>query len=207
MERSILFRGFNINKNGNEVAFIYGEPRKGKWVTGSLSLALDEEEDKNGYRAVDYYILGLRGDIRIVVPDTIGQYIGRNDYSGNPIFEDYIVKFKTCEAGHWNTGVVKYNERSCAYVIEYEVEKNPVPKYVTLFSDIPKDDYIEIIGDIHSTPDFLSMSNKYNEPNKSFTKIEISIKPEEDNDSIKEQKTKRTLDLINKNEKNKGEDK
>ena len=63
----------------------------GEWVEGSLHTEYGETT-KDGSRAIDYRILGMRGECDYVAPDTVGECTGLTDKNGKLIFEGDIVE-------------------------------------------------------------------------------------------------------------------
>ena len=97
--REILFRGKRENN--------------GKWVEGSLSIQ-NGETLNDGTRTFEYRIMGMRGELDYVNPETVCQYTGLKDKNGKKIFEWDIVKVK------FRDGRVGSLEKEYNYVVRYD---------------------------------------------------------------------------------------
>ena len=63
-----------------------GKRSNGEWAEGSLHIEYGEMT-KDGNRAIDYRILGMRGECYYVDPTTIGECTGLKNKNGKLIFE------------------------------------------------------------------------------------------------------------------------
>lgn len=97
--REILFRGKNYD---------------GEWEQGSLHTEYGETT-QDGKREIDYRILGMRGECRYVIPETIGQYTGLTDKNGNKVFEGDILKFTDEEYDYEWIGMVEFGNPNAEY--------------------------------------------------------------------------------------------
>lgn len=77
--RKIIFRGKLIGS--------------GKWVQGGIAPAYHEAADPMAHEEQEvYYSIITKGRPYAVDQDSIGQYTGKNDKNGEPIFEDDLVE-------------------------------------------------------------------------------------------------------------------
>lgn len=137
--REILFRGKTYD---------------GEWVEGSLHIEYGETS-KDGKRKTDYRILGMRGECRYIIPETVGQYTGLTDKNDNKIFEGDVLAWNDNELDtngelfEDEISVVKFSEETLTFVKSYE---DP-------FDDVTLDScdksYIKVIGNIHDNPELL----------------------------------------------------
>ena len=134
--REILFRG---KRKDN-----------GEWVEGCLHFQWGETTN-DGRATKDAYILGMRGEVAEVDPETVGQYTGLTDKNGKWIFEGDILVIRNCRE---HPVLVKFIEFSWQCVIpnvnayihyRHRLENN-YTKY-------------EVIGNIHDNPELLEDPN------------------------------------------------
>lgn len=153
--RDILFRGFYENKNGTEKVFCGGKWHKGKWVEGCYFMAKD-----NKYNIL-HYISEIKGEqIFKIIPETLGQYTGKNDINGNNIFENHIVKDCNGNIGVIVFGTYNYNPITEDFHIGFyihwqdtKLRKRGLRKDLGFWVS----DGLKIIGNIHSNPELLEM--------------------------------------------------
>lgn len=131
--REILFRG---KREDN-----------GQWVIGFLSKT--RGLDNKLHICIDYEEKGLMCS-SIVVPSTIGQYTGLTDKNGTKIFEGDIVKEKDCV----HNGEIQIYGRKWAIYFKDGVFFGYRKGYKGCGSSnfLPNIRGIEIIGNIHTTP-------------------------------------------------------
>lgn len=136
MMREILFRGKTYD---------------GEWENGSLLIQWGEMTN-DGEREREYLILGMRGESRFVIPETVGQYTGLKDENGKRIFEGDIVRAQDnlifspfCDG---LVGKVVYIET--AFFIE---PKDPT-KSEYLFNECA---IYEVFGNIHDNPELMEV--------------------------------------------------
>lgn len=159
--REICFRGKTYDK---------------EWVEGSIHIEYGETT-KDGKRDKDYRILGMRGECRYVIPETVGQFTGlydntkweeltteekikfllsengdtrsKEDWKGKPIFEGDIVKCGKWEYGRKPMyGHIVYGT-CCFCVQDINSKNNPA-------MDLCRD--FKVIGNIHDNPELLEVS-------------------------------------------------
>lgn len=161
--REILYRGKNELTN--------------EWEYGSLHIQ-SGEVNENDNQELEYRILGLRGEIDYVIPETVGQYIGLTDKNGKKIFEGDILEVDVYEyetesysfsvfdeiVGRRNkkqTGrkikalwTVEYKEHRCRgngfFAYGKDRRFNILLTQSTLFNANPM-----VIGNIHDNPELL----------------------------------------------------
>lgn len=84
--REILFRGFHKEENGKEKIYIDGQPIKGKWFFGSLIYDINKKwyiHENNCALCIGFHE---------VIPETIGQYLNKQDKNDRKIFENDNLK-------------------------------------------------------------------------------------------------------------------
>ena len=124
--REILFRG-KREDNGEWVYGYYACIGKHHYIlTGKLNLI--------GAVNFEHYL---------VIPETVGQYIGLTDRDGKKIFEWDIVKTEDC------CYVVIWDSARATYYLS-----NPIAKTLTDFYHYFGEDLI-LIGNIHDNPELL----------------------------------------------------
>ena len=154
MTREHLFRGFHPDENGTTIITLNEIQIKGEWIKGDLI-------ENQG----DYYIYHANsGDtwIRVcydneivvrgykVIPETVGEFIGKTDKNGKKIFEDDIVTIITSNNyGNINgfTGIVVYND--CGFEL-LNIEDTECLECIWY-----KNSELEVIGNIHDNPELL----------------------------------------------------
>lgn len=151
--REILFRGFHKCIHGNQRIILNGHRYKGNWIQGCYFVA----KDKN-FKILNY-ISEIKGEkIFKIIPETLGQYIGRTDKNGNKIFEGDIVKqSKSIYFGIVKFGEYGYNgDLHLGFYIDWNKKSNP---YNMLRQDLMYwvNDGLEVIGNIHSNPKLLEV--------------------------------------------------
>ena len=110
----------------------------GKWVEGSFV----KNHSSCSICVISTTQAGARRFYK-VIPETVGQYIGRTDKNDKEIFENCIVDI--CYKGiHYATATVKYDNNQ--FVLD-------TPGYVLSQSVWEDNDYsFEVIGNIHDKP-------------------------------------------------------
>lgn len=90
----------------------------GEWVTGCYIFCAEENEHR-----IITSILSSDDDILIsacaypVDPDTVSQYIGKDDAEGNPVFEKDTIK----DLGN-NLAKVVWNNDTCGYYADFGMD-------------------------------------------------------------------------------------
>lgn len=122
--REILFRGKPL------------ENLHGKFIYGSLGV-IDTD------LCAIYHCFEFTDDeMLLVVPESVGQYIGLTDKNGKKIFEGDIVKYK-------NSSPCKIAYIDSQFVMMW---KNFYRNFERVY-----DDEIEVIGNIHDNPELLEV--------------------------------------------------
>jgi uncharacterized phage protein (TIGR01671 family) len=138
MNREIEFRGKDV--------------KSGEWLYGSYFT------DGRWDYIIPQNTFGIQ-----VVPDTVGEFIGKKDKNSIKIFEGDIVRRKESAYGLEDIGVVRYDCHLCAFVLEYE-------SYGEVCQDTFDDEFseedghytiygtysYEVIGNIHVNPELLN---------------------------------------------------
>jgi uncharacterized phage protein (TIGR01671 family) len=130
--REILYRGKLIRD-------INPQKPAGSWVYGGYYLW------KNGACIhEDNACIGL-----FVDPETVGEYTGLNDREGRRIFEGDIVELDYGRFGKAR-GVIKWSEKECGFML---IGKYGKVNSLARVNESPE--AVEIIGNIHDTPELL----------------------------------------------------
>ena len=142
MNREMIFRGKRLDNN--------------EWVYGDLV-----HDNKCGcyIYPLDCHALFVENKVD---PDTVGEFIGKNDKNSIKIFEGDVVRRKDSVYGIEDTGVVKYDCHLCAFIFEYEsYEETFQSTFDDEFSDEDGNCTIdgtysyEVIGNIYNNPELL----------------------------------------------------
>ena len=128
----ILFRG----KSKGKPEWVYGSLYKEGSQAFILVGGRFYPEPSNGQSA-----LGIM-DWYEVIPETVGQFTGLTDKSGDKIFEGDIVLIE----GH-SIGVIRYLSDEALFAVDF-------PSHSLSLNDTTSK-YIEIIGNIHDNPELL----------------------------------------------------
>lgn len=158
--REILFRGFHPDENGKEKVFVNGEWVKGMWVKGyyynaidSVKLQINKTVEKRYYIAREYtyeqHPYGALSPTYLVIPETVGQFIGWLDKKGNKVFEGDILEACYDKEHPTNTYRSLVMQKECAWGIYNEI----YDEFDVL--DSFQQDYNVFIGNIHSNPELL----------------------------------------------------
>lgn len=132
--REILFRGKNYD---------------GDWEQGSLHTEYGETT-QDGKREIDYRILGMRGECRYVIPETVGQYTGLTDKNGTKVFEGDIIKVECAGNNRGIEGTVaKVVFEKCKFALVWGWHNEIV--CLTDFCNVT----FEVISNIHDNPELL----------------------------------------------------
>ena len=126
--RKILFRGKCIHddkQNGY---------KKGEWIYGSLFIQSTTDE---------VFIFDFTDSKIPVDPETVGQYIGLEDYSSSKAYEGDIVQ----DLDDGTLGIVYWDEEEAGFMIE--IENCAVPA-----QDIS---YYQVIGNKWDNPELLKI--------------------------------------------------
>ena len=115
----------------------------GKWVFGSFVKIKKPESD-----SFDCFIVEMSAEYYRVIPETVGQYTGREDKQRNKIFEGDIVAYpglnkKGFPADIW------YNQRKGSYEIR-KIGYNHIGLYNSEYCYV-------VIGNIYDQPELLNI--------------------------------------------------
>lgn len=115
--RNYIFRGFHPDESGSKTITLNGKKIKGEWVYGAYDF---NKEHKRGFIVcVGIDNLGPIAYIQEVIPETVGQYIGKDDKNDKTIFEGDIVQSEEYQQGD-EIGVVVYDSNDCTYWVHSE---------------------------------------------------------------------------------------
>lgn len=126
----ILFRGKTLTGKWVEGAYykqeeFYGTPE-------DAHIIIKSKEDISYDQALDY---------SVVMPETVGQYIGLCDRNGRKLFEGDIVEYKE------EYGQITYSDTEAMFVVEFDT-------WCTDFDHLYGRE-LEVVGNIHDTPELL----------------------------------------------------
>lgn len=141
--REIKFRGFYACQDEDEQIFIGGELVNGAWVYGYVW--------KNGrgqYFITEYN--GLR--MYAVIPETVGQYTGLKDKSGNEIYQGDIIKGFIPEIANEpeRKGIVKWG--LYGWIVDFKLPKYESGIGIVGFCSFRN---YEVIGNIYDNSELL----------------------------------------------------
>ena len=88
-----------------------------------------------------------------VLPETVGQYTGLTDRNGKRIFEGDICKFKRFNDVH--IGKVVFNVTTASFIMWYQPIVGAYGEKATQKMLLSVCDDIEVIGNIHDSPELL----------------------------------------------------
>ena len=159
--REILFRGFHPC-DGPDTIVVNGEKIKGRWVEGLCFLqdhdgnaAIGDKIDtKSVYQYQKEWILitGYGAIGLPVIADTVCQYTGLTDSSGQKVFEGDILKFTDRPNDYEWTGRIEFGNPNGGYTWGYQIVhlSGPKPNIDTLcwFDMEEGGAYSEVIGTI-----------------------------------------------------------
>ena len=140
--REILFRGKRTDNS--------------EWIYGNY--CYDELIDKSGYEdlIIEY---PADGEIRRVIPETIGQYTGLTDKNGKKIFEGDIVKITDRNVCFETMAVIEFGNPNGLYNWGWQLkplENKPFAIEILHWVDMEDSGaFIEVIGNIHDNPELL----------------------------------------------------
>ena len=143
--REILFRGKRTDNS--------------EWIYGNY--CYDELIDKSGYEdlIIEY---PADGEIRRVIPETIGQYTGLTDKNGKKIFEGDIVKITDRNVCFETMAVIEFGNPNGLYNWGWQLkplENKPFAIEILHWVDMEDSGaFIEVIGNIHDNPELLKGS-------------------------------------------------
>lgn len=134
--REFLFRGKRIDND--------------EWVYGSF--CMDAVEQKNGLCGVDGFIRLYdfdKGKMQMheVDRETVGQFTGLTDKSGQKIFEGDVVRFEDID-GEMVVCVVLWGACGGRWELDVPATGN---RFAMSFYDV----VVEVIGNIHDNPELL----------------------------------------------------
>ena len=120
----------------------------GGWTYGSLvkevcgDVWIFPEGDTYCNAGGDFYSESEPG-IRMVNPETVGQFTGLHDRHGHEIYEGDIIRQDVC--GDGSNGVVVYDEEHAMFALRYDDPHNPI--LYGLYDCQEKE--LEVVGNIH----------------------------------------------------------
>lgn len=143
MDREILFRG----KRKDNGEYVYG------------NLFIPDKPDTPTQICIGTNVIRIAYD---VVPETVGQYTGLTDKNGKRIFEGDIVKGVAFSTDF--IGVITWIDEIAGFGVRYFNERRTPTAWenssiLKMIQKGHKDQFAaEIIGNIHSNPDLLEVS-------------------------------------------------
>lgn len=154
MDRTVLFRGFVKNNNGDKTIKLDGKELKGYWVYwneyGRLEHTLMHKDLAYFSSVSDFYIM----------PETVGQYTGFKDKNGKLIFEGDIGRVTTDNTNGKRLFEVCIGEFSTFY--ECDIYAGVYLKYGNRSISGAQlklcDDIFEVIGNIYENGELLEES-------------------------------------------------
>ena len=149
--RELLFRGFHPC-DGLETIVLNGTTIQGKWIEGLYGM----EKGKIFPEEVSHYIITQEDRCfpmrNAVIPETVGQYTGLTDSSGQKVFESDILKFTDRPNDYEWTGRIEFGNPNGGYTWGYQIVhlSGPKPNIDTLcwFDMEEGGAYSEVIGTI-----------------------------------------------------------
>lgn len=121
---------------------------RGKWKGNGLWVYGDLRQYSETHKGI--YDYDLRQTVKVIIPETVGQYTGLTDKNGKKIFEGDIIE---C----WSEGVkakgVVEQRRDGLWIMNPSWQK---PRAWFLLPNERGETTVEIIGNIHDNPELLN---------------------------------------------------
>jgi uncharacterized phage protein (TIGR01671 family) len=118
-----------------------------EWVYGQY---VDWSGHKHANFRHQIYCLKGSASVHLVMKNTIGQYTGLKDKNDTEIYDGDVVKCIMLSPASESIGVVKWDKNKAIYYFDGEMPDCHIPRNTFLWISI-----IEVIGNIHDTPELL----------------------------------------------------
>lgn len=144
--REIKFRGKRLDNGEWVTGYLYQLPLPSGVAT--MILTTDNNHNDNSLEPKYHLAFTLGVDLFPVDAKTVGQFTGRNDRSGQEIYDGDIVSLDYEEAD----GVVVYDDKQALFALHYD--DCTVGREYGMYDCQRKE--LEVIGNIHDNPELIN---------------------------------------------------